>query len=138
LILHEARRWAAFDSIVRRVGCHSDNRACQTCLAKYSTPNVQYQITKNSFFEISFAFFPECSVVDPLSFLTRLVLPWRRQTVNVEHVRTLRAKPLQPGCPHCGGALDDYVYKTGPKTGNAFRGCTRFPACRYRIELQSG
>jgi len=75
----------------------------------------------------------------------RLKPSWRTHAAHVKHVRALRArrepqtaaKPQQPGCPHCGGALDDYIYKTGTKTGQAFRGCTRFPACRYRVELQT-
>lgn len=75
----------------------------------------------------------------------RLEPSWRTHAAHIEHVRALRArrepqteaKPQQPGCPHCGGALGDYVYKTGTKTGQAFRGCTRFPACKYRVELQT-
>jgi ssDNA-binding Zn-finger/Zn-ribbon topoisomerase 1 len=44
-------------------------------------------------------------------------------------------KPAAPACPRCGGKLDDYTFKTGAKAGLAFRGCVRFPACDYRVEL---
>lgn len=67
----------------------------------------------------------------------RLEPSWRTHAAHVEHVRALRTTPQQPGCPHCGGVLDDYVYKTGPRTGQAFRGCTRFPACKYRVEQRA-
>jgi len=89
----------------------------------------------------------------------RLEPSWRTHAAHVEHVRALRAgskreegaapPPQQspqaahldaqarpPGCPQCGGMLGEYVYKTGAKTGQAFRGCTRFPVCTYRADLQ--
>jgi hypothetical protein len=44
-------------------------------------------------------------------------------------------KPASPACPRCGGRLDDYTFKTGARAGLAFRGCVRFPACDYRVEL---
>ncbi len=37
-------------------------------------------------------------------------------------------------CPRCGGATDAYTYRSGPKAGQSFRGCTRFPACAWRAE----
>ncbi|MBW8896553.1 MAG: NERD domain-containing protein [Massilia sp.] len=72
----------------------------------------------------------------------RLEPSWRTHAAHVEHVRALRAGReraeaalRQPACPHCGGTLDEYVYKTGVHIGQAFQGCTRFPACRYRVDL---
>jgi hypothetical protein len=94
----------------------------------------------------------------------RLEPSWRTHAAHVEHVRALRAgreradgtaatlqasmppshppcepqtgaQPEQSNCPHCGGTLDDYVFKTGARIGQAFRGCTRFPACSYRVDL---
>lgn len=44
-------------------------------------------------------------------------------------------KPVDSACPRCGGKLDDYTFKTGARAGLAFRGCVRFPACDYRVEL---
>lgn len=38
-------------------------------------------------------------------------------------------------CPQCGGALGDYTFRSGAKTGQVFRGCTRFPDCSYRAHL---
>ncbi|MFK3736621.1 NERD domain-containing protein [Massilia sp. TN1-12] len=38
-------------------------------------------------------------------------------------------------CPACGGAVDEYTYKTGAKAGQSFHGCTRFPACTYRSDV---
>jgi hypothetical protein len=91
----------------------------------------------------------------------RLDPSWRTHAAHVAHVRALRAgreramdaaatppppsslrepqtetAPRQPGCPHCGAALGDYVYKTGARTGQAFQSCTRFPACTYRVDPQ--
>lgn len=45
------------------------------------------------------------------------------------------APPASTRCPHCSGALEDYIYKTGAKAGNAFRGCVEFPVCHYRVDL---
>ncbi|HEX8787001.1 MAG TPA: NERD domain-containing protein [Telluria sp.] len=39
-----------------------------------------------------------------------------------------------PACPRCGGALGEYTYRSGPKAGLPFSGCTRFPECGYRVE----
>jgi len=94
----------------------------------------------------------ERTLVDPLSLLAGPVLAywwaialepsWHTHAAHVEHVRALRAGReraeaalRQPACPHCGGTLDEYVYKTGVHIGQAFQGCTRFPACRYRVDL---
>lgn len=95
----------------------------------------------------------------------RMEPSWRTHATHVENVRALRARrgersksaatstkaPASPeplrntphapdqaahaACPRCGGVLDEYVYKTGAKTGQAFHGCTRFPACEYRTDL---
>jgi hypothetical protein len=68
---------------------------------------------------------------------------------HAAHVRELHARkqapepkpepqltqPSAPACPRCGGKLDDYTFKTGARAGLAFRGCVRFPACDYRVEL---
>lgn len=63
---------------------------------------------------------------------------------HVRHVQALvDAKRAEAGarahdhaaCPQCGAAVDEYTYKTGGKSGQSFHGCTRFPACGYRIDL---
>jgi restriction system protein len=68
---------------------------------------------------------------------------------HVRHVRELvagkrdggvRAAPspqvhADASCPECGAAVDAYTYKTGARSGQSFRGCTRFPACGYRSDL---
>jgi restriction system protein len=40
-----------------------------------------------------------------------------------------------PACPLCQGELATLTYKTGPKLGQSFHGCTHFPACDYRADL---
>lgn len=44
-------------------------------------------------------------------------------------------EPAATPCPRCGGGTATYTYRSGPKAGLSFRGCTRFPACTWRVEL---
>jgi hypothetical protein len=38
-------------------------------------------------------------------------------------------------CPYCGNAL---VLRTAKNTGSQFWGCSKYPACRYTANLQTG
>jgi restriction system protein len=69
----------------------------------------------------------------------------RTHAAHVRHVQDLVAArtrapialpaPAAPCCPRCGAGVDAYTFRTGPRTGQAFQGCIRFPACTYRADL---
>ena len=61
-------------------------------------------------------------------------LPPQAEAEAAGTARPIRA-PLRPVCPRCGSAVGEYRYRTGDKAGQAFHGCSQFPACTYRADL---
>lgn len=51
---------------------------------------------------------------------------------HVKHVKSIvPEKASENECPKCGSALTLRTVKSGVNAGSQFKGCTKFPACRY-------
>jgi restriction system protein len=51
-----------------------------------------------------------------------------RLAARAEEEKSAEAKP--PACPECGKPMRERTAKNGPHTGQAFWGCSAYPACR--------
>ena len=45
---------------------------------------------------------------------------------------------LEPRCPSCGSKMRRRTAKRGPSRGQAFLGCTKWPACTGTLSLEDG
>lgn len=64
------------------------------------------------------------------------------RTQILEAIGSLPPGPLAPTlptaiatCPRCGGSLERKVARRGQRAGKAFLACSRYPECRYTIEV---
>jgi hypothetical protein len=55
-----------------------------------------------------------------------------------EHVQSLAARHgSSTQCPRCGAPLRRRTARAGPRAGEAFLGCSRYPACRFTRTLSA-
>jgi restriction system protein len=54
---------------------------------------------------------------------------------HVKHVKSIVAEKANNACPKCGSELILRTVKSGINAGSHFKGCTKFPACRYTTKL---
>ena len=63
---------------------------------------------------------------------TKFQNPLFQNYKHVKHVKTIVAeKANENACPKCGSEFRLRTVKSGVNAGSQFKGCTKFPVCRY-------
>jgi restriction system protein len=131
-VLVQCKHWRA-----QRVGVKVVRELYGVVAAQGATGG--YVVTSGVFTQEAWAFAQACNVelVDgnKLGSLIRQIGRAAAEGVSPYHGRLTDPAPkvqnsAEPHCPQCGSPMTKRTAKRGPQAGEAFWGCSRFPACR--------
>lgn len=73
---------------------------------------------------------------NPLTPQARLAVPAAVQAASLQSTPTMSPAPTSPVCPRCGAGMVRRVASRGPRTGQPFWGCSKYPSCKACIDIR--